>query len=37
MVTAHNAKGDEDTFCKFPDGSLLATGSLEQYGMSVSD
>lgn len=37
MVTAHNASGNEDTFCKFPDGSMLATGSLEQYGMSVSD
>lgn len=37
MVTAHNSSGNEDTFCKFPDGSMLATGSLEQYGMQVGD
>jgi hypothetical protein len=37
IVTAHNASGNEDSFCKFPDGSLLATGSLEQYGMQVGD
>lgn len=37
IVTAHDASGNEDSFCQFPDGSLLATGSLEQYGMQVTD
>lgn len=37
IVTAHNASGNEDSFCKFPDGSMLATGSLEQYGMQIVD
>lgn len=35
IVVAHNAVGAEDSFCKFPDGSLLAAGALERYGMRV--
>lgn len=37
IVTAHNSVGAEDSFCAFPDGSLLATGSLEQYGMRIME
>ena len=29
---AKNAAGSEDGFCKFPDGSLVSVGALEQYG-----
>ena len=36
LVTAMNGNGDEDTFCRFPDGSLLSTGTLEQYGMRIT-
>jgi putative hemolysin len=35
MVMLHNSVGSSDGMCKFPDGSLLANGSLEQYGMHV--
>ena len=35
MVTAINQVGAEETFCRFGDGSLLSTGSLEQYGIKV--
>lgn len=35
LWSAHNAAGAEDGFCKFPDGSMVATGTLEQYGMRV--
>ena len=31
----HDASGNEDGFCIFPDGSKLSTGALEQYGMLV--
>ena len=35
LVSAHNSVGAEDGFCRFPDGSLVSTGALEQYGMRV--
>ncbi len=33
IVTAFNQVGDEESFCRFPDGSLLSTGTLERYGV----
>ena len=35
LVTGLNASGNEDGFCRFPDGSMISTGALEQYGMHV--
>ena len=35
IVEVTNQMGSQDTFCRFPDGSLLAAGTLEQYGMRV--
>ncbi len=35
LVTGHNSSGNEDGFCRFPDGSMISTGALEQYGMHV--
>jgi hypothetical protein len=35
LVSGHNAMGSEDGFCRFPDGSMVSTGALEQYGMRV--
>jgi hypothetical protein len=35
LVNAHNATGAEDGFCRFPDGSMVSTGALEQYAMTV--
>jgi len=35
IVEVTNAMGSQDTFCRFPDGSLLSAGTLEQYGMRV--
>jgi len=35
LVSAHNAAGAEDGFCRFPDGSMVSTGALEQYAMRV--
>jgi hypothetical protein len=35
LVNAHNSVGAEDGFCRFPDGSLVSTGALEQYAMNV--
>ena len=35
LVSGHNSVGSEDGFCRFPDGSMLSTGALEQYGMRV--
>lgn len=37
MVRGHNTVGSEDGFCRFPDGSLLSNGALEQYGMHVTE
>jgi putative hemolysin len=37
LVSGHNASGSEDGFCRFPDGSMLSTGALEQYGMRVTE
>lgn len=33
IVTAFNPNGDEESFCRFADGSLLSTGTLERYGV----
>jgi putative hemolysin len=35
LVSGHNSVGAEDGFCRFPDGSMISTGALEQYGMRV--
>lgn len=35
VVNGRNSVGAEDGFCRFPDGSLLSTGALEQYGTRV--
>jgi len=35
IVTVRNQVGSEDSFCRFPDGSLISTGALEQYAMRV--
>jgi putative hemolysin len=35
LVSGHNSVGSEDGFCRFPDGSMLSNGALEQYGMRV--
>jgi hypothetical protein len=35
IVTVRNSVGAEDSFCRFPDGSLISTGALEQYQMRV--
>jgi putative hemolysin len=37
LFYAHTANGTEDGFCVFPDGSMVSTGALEQYGMRVGD
>lgn len=34
-VTGRNSVGAEDGFCTFPDGSMVSTGALEQYGMKI--
>lgn len=31
LLTGRDPKGNEDGFCVFPDGSMIATGSLEYY------
>ena len=33
MMAGVNAQGNEETFCRFPDGSWLSTNTLEQYGV----
>lgn len=35
IVTVRNSVGSEDSLCRFPDGSFVSTGTLEQYGMRV--
>ena len=35
IVVVHNSVGAEDSFCRFPDGSLVSNGALEQYKMRV--
>jgi hypothetical protein len=35
IVVLHNTVGAEDSMCRFPDGSLLSNGALEQYGMRI--
>lgn len=33
MMAGVNAQGNEETFCRFPDGSWLSTNTLEQYAV----
>jgi len=35
IVVVRNSVGAEDSFCRFPDGSLVSNGALEQYKMRV--
>ena len=35
IIVVHNSVGAEDSFCRFPDGSLVSNGALEQYKMRV--
>jgi len=35
IVIVRNSVGSEDSFCRFPDGSLVSNGALEQYKMRV--
>lgn len=35
LVGAQNSVGAEDAFCRFPDGSLVSAGALEQYKLHV--
>lgn len=35
MTAGINAQGNEEQFCKFPDGSWLSTNTLEQYAVKV--
>jgi hypothetical protein len=35
IITVRNSVGSEDSFCRFPDGSLISLGALEQYQMRV--
>jgi len=37
IVTGKNSVGAEDGFCRFPDGSMVSNGALEQYGMRLLD
>ncbi|MBX3229637.1 MAG: hypothetical protein KIT84_04820 [Labilithrix sp.] len=37
LVTGRNSVGAEDGFCRFPDGSMVASGALEQYGMHITE
>lgn len=37
LVTGQNAEGTEDGFCRFPDGSMVSTGALEQHAMRIVD
>lgn len=37
VVTGRNSVGAEDGFCRFPDGSMVSNGALEQYGMRISE
>ena len=35
MTAGINAQGNEEQFCKFPDGSWLSTNTLEQYAVKI--
>ncbi len=35
VVTGKNSVGATDAFCKFPDGSLITVGTLEQYSLRI--
>jgi putative hemolysin len=35
VVNGKNSVGSTETFCKFPDGSLITVGTLEQYSLRI--
>ncbi len=35
IVNGKNSVGSTDTFCKFPDGSLITASALEQYSLRI--
>ena len=35
VLVAVNSVGAQDSYCRFPDGSLISTGALERYAMRV--
>ena len=35
LAMGTNSVGAQDGFCTFPDGSMVSTGALEQYGMKI--
>lgn len=37
VLVARNSVGSEDSFCRFPDGSMVSTGALERYAMRVME
>jgi hypothetical protein len=37
ILVGKNAMGAEDSFCRFPDGSMVSTGALERYAMRVME
>lgn len=36
-LVGRNPMGSEDSFCKFPDGSMVSSGALERYAMRVME
>lgn len=36
-LVGKNPMGSEDSFCKFPDGSMVSSGALERYAMRVME
>ena len=36
-LVAKNPMGSEDSFCRFPDGSLVSNGVLERFAMRVME
>ncbi len=36
LVSGHDTKGNEDGFCRFPDGSMIANGVIEQYNTKLT-
>lgn len=37
VLVGRGPSGNEDSFCRFQDGSLLSTGALETYGIRVQE
>jgi hypothetical protein len=35
VVNGHNAVGSQETFCRFPDGSVITASALEQYTLRI--